>query len=47
MSGSSTSNMMANIDNKAKNLHGLHGLAPPSTTCMTLSESAQVCLHLL
>ena len=37
-----TSNMMANIDNKAKN-----GLSPPSTTCMTLSESAQVCLTLL
>jgi hypothetical protein len=32
---SSSSPMMANIDNKAK-------LAPPSTTCMTLSESAQV-----
>ena len=40
--GHGTSNMMANIDKKAKN-----GLAPPSTTCMTLSESAQVCLHTL
>lgn len=36
------STSMANIDNKAyKN----GGLAPPSTTCMTLSESAQVGLH--
>ena len=42
---STTSNMMANIDNKAAAKNGLGGLAPPSTTCMTLSESAQVCLH--
>lgn len=33
----SRSNMMANLDNKVKN-----GLGPPSTTCMTLSDSAQV-----
>ena len=40
----SRSNMMANIDNKVKG-----GLAPPSTTCMTLSDSAQVrhCIFIL
>ena len=33
----SRSNMMANIDNKVKD-----GMAPPSTTCMTITDSAQV-----
>ena len=33
----SSGSMMANIDNKAKN-----SLNPPSTTCMTLSDSTQV-----
>ena len=36
----SSGSMMANIDNKAKN-----SLNPPSTTCMTLSDSTQVLVH--